>query len=468
MKKVLLNINRKLIVSISCIFALHASNINAQSLEEAVAHALESHPDIRQSFARFKDKEEEVNLASAGYFPTIDVFAGYGYEYTDTPGNRKTYLDINSGKTNLDRGELGLSLRQIIFDGMYTSNEIDRTMFEASAEQWTLISTAEDIALKVSQVYLNYLKTEQLVVLAEKNVASHQAIQAQIKERTDSGFGSIANMSQVTGRLARAQSNLVSARNNHQDGRTQFIRLTNNTPDGLVRPVPDADMLPTNKNTGLVLAISRHPIIKSAQQDINAARAFKKVVKANYYPTLTFELTANADNDIGGESGLNLQGTDVGGHRNDVTAMLRLKYNLYSGGKDVARERGAAYKVSQAKEINYSAHRQVTEGFGLAWSAYKMLGLQKKYIKEHIITSKDTQLAYKEQFNLGQRSLLDLLDTENELFQARQDYLEADFSELSARYRLLNATSQLLDSLRVTRASAWQGEHNYEQGQNNE
>lgn len=69
---------------------------------------------------------------------------------------------------------------------------------------------------------------------------------------------------------------------------------------------------------------------------------------------------------------------------------------------------------------------------------------------------------------MGQRNLLDLLDTENELFQARKDYLDANFDELIARYRLLNVTGQLLDSLRVTRSGAWQGEHEYEQGANHE
>ena len=148
--------------------------------------------------------------------------------------------------------------------------------------------------------------------------------------------------------------------------------------------------------------------------------------------------------------------------------MLRMRYNLYSGGKDVSSERSAAYKVSEAQEINYSAHRQVTESFGLAWNAYELLSLQKEYIKKHIITAKDTQVVYKQQFDIGQRSLLDLLDTENELFQARKDYLDAEFNELNAKYRLLNVTGQLLDSLRITRSSAWKGEHDYEQGAYNE
>ncbi len=455
-------INKKIMVGVVSLCALFPGSINAQSLEEAVAQALDSHPEIRQSFARFKSKEEDVNRASAGYLPTVDLTAGYGYEYTNTPGNRRSDLGTGDGETELARGEFGISIRQILFDGMLTMSEVERTTFEADAERWTLFATAEDIALRVSKAYLNFLQAEQVVELSEKNIATHQEIYAQIKERTDSGLGNIADLSQITGRLARAQSNLISARNNHLDAKTQFIRLTNTQPEALVLPVPDADMLPKNKGSGLKLAIERHPVIKSALQDIKAARSFKKAVKSKYYPTLSLELAANADNDIAGESGLNRLGPNVGGHRNDATAMLRLRYNFYAGGKDVASERGAAYKVSEAQEINYSAHRQVTESYELAWNAYEMLGLQKEYIKQHIITSNETQLAYKEQFSLGQRNLLDLLDTENELFGARKDYLEASFNELSARYRLLNATGQLLDSLRVTRSTTWQGEHDYE------
>jgi adhesin transport system outer membrane protein len=443
---------------------LYSANSYAQSLEAAVANALDTHPDIRQTFARFKSKEEDVNRASAGYFPTIDLTAGYGYEYTDTPGNRRNATIGDDGETELARGEFGVSIKQILFDGMYTSNEIDRTKFEASAEQWTLIANAEDLALQVAKAYLNFIKTDELVKLSAINIASHQVIYDQIKERTDSGLGNIADLSQVTGRLARAQANMISARNNNLDARSQFIRLTNTQPSNLVLPVPDADMLPKNKATGLTLAIKRHPVIKAAQQDINAARSFKSSINARYYPTLSLELGVNSDNDIGGESGINRFGADVGGHRNDATAMLRLRYNFYSGGKDIATERSAAYKISEAQEINYNAHRQVTESFGLSWNAFEMLALQKTYLKQHVITSKDTQAAYKQQFDIGQRNLLDLLDTENELFQARKDYLDADFNELSAQYRLLNATGLLLDSLRVTRSSKWKGEHEYEQG----
>ena len=96
-------------------------------------------------------------------------------------------------------------------------------------------------------------------------------------------------------------------------------------------PVPDADMLPKDRASGLIFAIERHSVIKSARQDINAARAYSGSVRASYYPKLSLELAANADNNLAGEDGLDLSGTDMGGHRNDLSLMVRMQYNLYSG-----------------------------------------------------------------------------------------------------------------------------------------
>lgn len=208
-------------------------------------------------------------------------------------------------------------------------------------------------------------------------------------------------------------------------------------------------------------------MLKSAAADINAAENERSSAQSSYYPRVTLELDGNWNNNLDGEDGIAGTGafrTDVGGYNNDLVAMVRVRYNLFAGGKDLAREKEAAYKIGEAKEIRQRAYREVVEGVNLAWNAYEMLTPQKDYIREHVKAAKDTQVAYTQQFNLGQRTLLDLLDTENELFEARKDYLQAEFDEIVAKYRVLNATGRLLDSLKVTRPTVWQGEREYEGG----
>ena len=441
----------------------------SQTLEQAVAHTLDTNPEIRIAFNRFKAREEQVNQAIAGYMPTIDISGGYGWEQTNSPSTRRKagQGDVdNEGVIELERGEAGFSIKQMLFDGFYTSSEVDRYSFEASAEQWALFAAAEDMALDVAKVYVNYIKSEQVLTLAEKNLLSHQDIYAQIKERTDSGLGSIADLSQITGRRARANANVISAKNNFYDARAQFVRVVEKQPEDLIVPVPDDDMIPEDLITSVKLAQDNHPILKSATSDINAAKNERESALSNYYPKLSLELDGNWNNDLDGEDGFNQFSQNVGGHSNDLVAMVRIKYNLFSGGKDRAREKEASYKIGEAKEIRERAYRLVVEGVSLAWNAYELLVPQKMYIQEHVVAAKDTQVAYSQQFNLGQRTLLDLLDTENELFEARKDYLEAEYDEILSEYRILNATGRLLESLRVTRPDVWQGERSYEGGVN--
>lgn len=230
--------------------------------------------------------------------------------------------------------------------------------------------------------------------------------------------------------------------------------MVNQEPEDLRQPVPDAVMLPKSLDAALAQAKANNPTLKVASNDIEAAKYERKSTQSNYYPTVSLDLGGNWDENVGG----------VSGHNNDLQAMVRMKYNLFAGGKDVSRDREAAYKLVNAQALQQRSYREVIDGTTLAWNAYQFVNEQKGYIHDHVIAAEETQSSYAQQFKLGQRSLLDVLDSENELFQARKDYLKAEYDELIAQYRVLNATGQLLSSLRITQPKAWYGETTYEGG----
>jgi adhesin transport system outer membrane protein len=223
---------KKIVIGGLCAGMLMPTTINAQSLEQAVAYTLDTHPYILAAYTYFKVYEKQVEQAKSDYYPTIDLTGGIGYEYTDSPSTRSSGDDTES----LTRRELGVSLKQNLFSGFHTRSEVNRTSSATSAEQWRLHAAAEDLALEVSNVYVGLIEAENLVFLSGKNLASHQAIYDQIKQRTDSGFGSSADLSQINGRLANAQSNLVAARNNYLDSKVMFSRIVSQAPDNLVIP----------------------------------------------------------------------------------------------------------------------------------------------------------------------------------------------------------------------------------------
>jgi adhesin transport system outer membrane protein len=454
MKRYKLRLANKVATGLLCTVIFVPLLSSAQSLEQAVAYSLDTNPEIRVAYTQFKVFEKRVGQATAAYFPTVDLTGGIGYEYTDSPATRSA-RSLNADAPTLNRREIGISITQNLFTGFHTRSEVGRTRSDATAELWRLYGKAEDLALQVSQVYVAVIEAKKLVELSENNVASHQKTYEQIKFRTESGLGSSAELSQINARLAKAHSNLIAAKNNYLDSEVALYRVIAQRPDNLVVPYPDSSLLPENKNEGLTTALENNPFVKAAANDIDAANYQYDSAKSAYYPKVSLVINANFDDNL---DGIDSDSFGANGESNEVLAMVRFSYNILSGGKDKAYVKETAYNVNQTKDLNRSVCRQVEESFMLSWNAFEQLNLQKKYIKMHVVAAKDTQLDYLQQYRIGQRSLLDLLDTENELYQSRIDFVGAEMSEIIAQYRILHSMGLLLDSLRVTRPASWQGQ----------
>ncbi|KOO03526.1 agglutination protein [Vibrio nereis] len=422
----------------SCIL-LASMNSYGQTLEQAVAITLATNPEIKATYNEFQSAVKENSAAGGAYLPSLDLDAGIGYEGID-PADSTGRQD-----TDLTRKEATLSLNQLLWDGSATLNDMDRTAADAESVRQQLISDASDLALKVTSVYLEAVKATEVLALSESNLAVHKDIYRDIKRRAQSGVGSTADVSQVEARIAKAHGNLLAAQNNMIDTHTQFTRLVGQSPSGLIYPRADESKLPLSLTEALDEAFENHPVIKVSQVDVDSARFQYKQSKGTYYPTFSIEASQSWRDDAGGDEG-----------RSDETlAMLRMRYNLFNGGSDRDLADKAAFQLNQAKDLRDNAFRQVEEGLRLSWSALDLTLQQKEFLADHVDSASKTVIAYEKQYRIGQRTLLDLLNTENELFEARKDYLDAHYAEQYAKYRVMNATGTLLDALLVDTPEEW-------------
>src|SRR5210317_116512 len=186
----------------------------AETLHDAVHFMLQTNPEIRAvSFNRLA-RDEEVIQARSGYFPTLDVSSSYGVEKLNSlslPVDDKTYP-----KSTV------LSLRQNIFQGFATKYEVERQKSRVNSAAYLLQGTAESIALRTSLVYLNVLRQLEIHELAKENVLTHQRIYDQIKLRSESGLDRKADLDQVMGRLALAESDVILTEANVIDAKTDY------------------------------------------------------------------------------------------------------------------------------------------------------------------------------------------------------------------------------------------------------
>ncbi|MDD1781213.1 TolC family outer membrane protein [Enterovibrio sp. ZSDZ35] len=419
-------------------FALTSCNAWSVSLEEAVAITIATDPELKSAFNDFMSNRQSIGVAQGDYYPDIDLSAGYGYEYINNSTTKA------SGDKSYNRKDATLSLTQLIWDGS-TLNNIDRTKYEAEAQRFQLLSDAQDKTLTLTEAYVAVLLAQQLLALSEDNVGVHEKIKSDIERRAESGIGSTADLSQVEARVARAITNMLAARSNVIDAETEFFRLAGIEIRKPVDPEVDQLFLPTSLKEALDVAFELNPVMKLATHDIDAARAQYRQNKGNFYPTFTVEAKQNWTNDANG----------VEESVDEFSAMLRVRWNLYNGGSDQANTKRSAYQLNKSKDIFDNASRLLKESTRLAWSAYELTEEQKKYLADHVDAASETVIAYEKQFKIGRRTLLDLLNTENELFEARRSYLDAHYANINAKYRVLNSTGTLLDALRIDVPQEW-------------
>ena len=409
---------------------LFISSAHAITLEEATYIAIENNPEVHRTIASFRERGAATALAHDKYYPSLDLKVGFGHETT---------YDTDK---SLTRRETALTFTQPLFDGFETEFEVKRNQAEMEADRWEALIAVENTALEVAESYANVLRQRELVQLAEINLDTHDRIYSQIKLKSDAGVGRQSDLSQITARLAKAHANRLASINNLQDANSQYNFVVGELPpEEMIYPVPDRDLLPVSLEDAIDQAMTKNPAIEGANWDVKATESFQEASQSYKYPTVEFVLERTWDNNLDGSEGPS----------EDLLAMVRLDYNLYNGGASKEEENIAVYQNLQASEIRRNTMRGTELTVRLSWAAYIATREQKEHIRTHVIATKESQIAYEKQFRLGRRTLLDVLDSENELFQSRQDYVNADYDELFSEFRLFNAKGELMRAFRIYR-----------------
>ncbi len=415
---------------------------HAQTLPEAMQSALDVHPEVQSAVHGRMAAEENMNAARGGYLPTIDLLAGYGRERTDSDSTRSrgNLKGRNHHKEGLTRGESRLRLQQMVFDGFATQSEVGRQRATVNARAYELLGTSESTALRVAEVYLDVLLRQELVRLAENNLRSHERIYDQITKRTRSGVGRTADLDQAEARLAQARNNLITEETNLSDAKLNYFSLVGQQPASLSMPTSRAVQLPTDLQTAREKMLQGNPYLSSAEADVQATEHQYKTAKSTFYPHFDVELSRSADNNLDG----------VPAHKNQWSAMVNMRYNLFAGGSNKADVRSKAYQINQAMDVRDNALRVLHEDMGLAWNALENANRQLPIAQQYVEHSSRVRESYQKQFTLGERTLLDLLDSENELFAASRRMEELRHHRLATEYRIQALTGELLRNQGVT------------------
>jgi adhesin transport system outer membrane protein len=407
----------------------------AETMEKVVFKTLASNPALLGEFQNRNAIQQQLQQVKSEYYPSVDLLAAVGNEnsknrYTRALYGTDDYVDLN-------RSEEAIIVTQNLFNGFGTTGEVDRYNYKLEATNHRLHNQSEQTAIDVARVYLSVLRNQELVKISQRNLVIHKELYQKVEKRSRSGVGRSSDLDQADGRLALAQANLISDQTNLRNAQTNYVQVVGYMPNNLVRPSEEITGLPKNLEQAVKSAIDNSPVLKAAEAEVDSAISQRTSSRKGYYPKLDLVFEQSRNENVDGVEEV----------EKDYSIMLKMKYNLFNGGYDKSRSKEAVYRLNQTRNEQESSRRQVIENMRLAWNSYASVIEQIPYLEKHVDSSTRTRRAYEKQFGIGQRTLLDLLDSENELYQAKRAMIMADYEKQLSSYRVLAAMGQFIDQL---------------------
>ena len=429
--------NRHILGAIALLLAGNAAIAQpADPLRTTVEKALNTSPDVSTRYNAYRASVDAIDVARAGYLPRLDVLASVGRD-GDSFSSR-----LPDETQNRNKRQIGLSLSQLLWDGLGTRNDVARFGHERLSRYFEFLDVTEQTALEAARAHFDVQRYRALVRLAEDNYVQHRYAYIQIQSRVRAGVGRGVDLEQAAARVALAESNLTTEVANLHDVAARYVRLV-----GVQAPndLPTLAMLragiPGNAAQAMDAAVRMSPAVSATIEGVRSARSAVDARKSVYQPRVEARLR--------GTVGTNVDGLQD--QRRNTGAEIVMNWNLFNGGADQARVRQQTNLLSQATDLRDKACRDTRQTTAIAYNDTRKLADQLVYLGRNTLAIEKARDAYRQQFDIGQRSLLDLLNAENEVYTARRAYANAEHDLSFAYARTHAALYQLSVQLGLAR-----------------
>lgn len=405
------------------------------SVQDTINATLNSHRALKVIQENREVIVHELDRAKAGYGPRIDLNGAIGAGRLSNSTTRSLgvsegfYLASNAGAT----------LVQPLWDGFATRSRVRNAESTLESMQHRVFDNATTLALDSIIAHIDVLRRREILRLSQANVDRHNEILVQARDRESLGADTMADVTQAESRLARAMSTLVEARASLREGEDTYFRLTGTRAAEYLLPVDPPETLYGDTNAVLEDAKISNPKLAAYLEDINAAKGNKELTQANNHPVINLEAGPHYTD----------RGSKGSQWSLSYDAMATMRWNIFNSGADVAATKAADARVRQARQFMYSYVDDLTLEIENTWTAYLSAQEQYQHYRDAIGYNTSTSAAYREQFVLGQRSLLDVLDADSELFNSSTQAVTAQGNILVGSYRLLALSGVLLPKLYI-------------------
>jgi outer membrane protein, adhesin transport system len=408
-----------------------ADPLLAGSFNTELEGLLASHPDIRARQKSLAAAEQGVRVAYSGYLPKLDIFGETGPQYIDSP-----VLTSQGGGTWVSVANVaGAKLTQHVFDGFATPSQVRTARLNMEVAEFTLDGVRQNVLFNGIDAYVEVLRQNRLAALSRE---SERTIMRQLHledERVQRGSGIAVDVLQAKSRLQLAKERRVGFEGGLADATARYIQVFAHPPEmaTMEEPTPPSELLPNDLESAVETARQQNPAIDSSLGTVAVADERKRLVRSGYYPTLDVVGSANREND----------NDLVRGTRTDLSVVLSATWNLFNGFATSAGVRQAALEYQAARRNHDIVARQVEEATRLAWNELTTARQRVELLDNAVAIASEVFEARQKLREAGRETVINVLDAENEVYNARINLTQASGDALLAMYRLLQGMGRL-------------------------
>lgn len=400
---------------------------SAMTLEEALAATYVGNPQLQAARSSLRATDEQVPQALSGWRPTVTISGSYGRQKYEQ--NIYTNLARNTGT---DPQNLTFTISQPLFRGFRTEHATEAAENTVKAARGSLTATEQSVLLAAAQAYMNVLRDKSVLDL---NVNNEQVLKRQLdatRDRFAVGEITRTDVSQAEARHAGAVASRIAAEGDLQSTRATFEQVIGVPPENLEWPDP-VKSLPKTLEDSLQLAETQQPSLVAAEYSAKAAVESVSEVRGELLPTVSLEASSTQ----------NWNGSFHDYYTNVQAIVAKVTVPLYQSGSVYSRLRAAKSTAGQRRLEVDQAHQEVRAQAVQAWEALQSARAQIKSLSSQVESNRVALEGVQREAQVGARTVLDVLDAEQEYLDAQVNLVAARRNERVASFQLMSATGLL-------------------------
>lgn len=398
----------------------------ALSLKDVVKETINNNTEIQSSIVNNQGNKLYIDEEIGGYYPKIDLTAELAKQRTKT-----TSSDTANGSN------IQLDLEQLIYDGGLTLGRIGEAKHRYLSNKYANANNKEDILLTSVKAYLDLVKSNEKIELTKDNLNIYESY-LKIAKDNEVINGEALDKFQASAKYLFAQDKLLVEENNNKSVNSTFEKVVGTQPSGILCP-PNIDVmnLPASSKAAIRSSLKSNFAILEQIENINEQRMVLNQSNSANLPTLKFKLQGINDSDLI----TNNVDTDI------YTAKVELTYNLFNGGSDKAASQREKLFLIESQKVLDTVSNDIASKVSIAYNTFTTAQERVKILEKYISDNKEILAIYKDQFESGTRSFIDVLNVEGDLYNSKISLVDAKYELLNSYYEVFAYSSKLEEAI---------------------